>query len=233
MKKLLALLLAMILCLGVLVACDTPEESSSSSSSEESSTSTEGPVLEDPSTPRLTSKTFEGQWDYENATKEVVNGITADTFSAYRAILSEWKGTHVLHEKMLSGKKFFAKMFSNYEEFSETVSEFDAVVEATFENNYVLVVEGVSGYIRDKNAMDIYYTDLKKENGSYTLTYNLIERGQEEALDFYTDIVIIPKSLFEDDISDIDLTVIKKQYVFKGDTYNSECELTTYYPTTS
>ena len=29
MKKLLALLLAMILCLGVLVACDTPEESSS------------------------------------------------------------------------------------------------------------------------------------------------------------------------------------------------------------
>ena len=40
MKKLLTLLLAMILCLGVLVACDTPEESSSSSS-EEQSTSTE------------------------------------------------------------------------------------------------------------------------------------------------------------------------------------------------
>ena len=35
MKKLLALLLAMLLCLGVLVACDTPEEPSSSSSSEE------------------------------------------------------------------------------------------------------------------------------------------------------------------------------------------------------
>ena len=46
MKKLLSLLLAMILCLGVLVACDTSEESSSSSS-EESSTSTEGPILED------------------------------------------------------------------------------------------------------------------------------------------------------------------------------------------
>ena len=39
MKKLLSLLLAMILCLGVLVACDTPEESSSSSLSEESNSS--------------------------------------------------------------------------------------------------------------------------------------------------------------------------------------------------
>ena len=37
MKKLLALLLVLILSLGVLVACDTPEESSSSSSSEEQS----------------------------------------------------------------------------------------------------------------------------------------------------------------------------------------------------
>lgn len=37
MKKLLSLLLAMILCLGVLVACDTPEESSSSSSEKQSS----------------------------------------------------------------------------------------------------------------------------------------------------------------------------------------------------
>ncbi len=35
MKKLLALLLILVLCLGALVACDTPEESSSSSSSEE------------------------------------------------------------------------------------------------------------------------------------------------------------------------------------------------------
>ena len=37
MKKLLSLLLALVLCFGVLVACDTPEESSSSSSSEEQS----------------------------------------------------------------------------------------------------------------------------------------------------------------------------------------------------
>ena len=36
MKKLLALLLALVLCLGALVACDTPEESSSSSSEESS-----------------------------------------------------------------------------------------------------------------------------------------------------------------------------------------------------
>ena len=47
MKKLLALLLALLLCFATLVACYTPEESSSSSSSEEQSTSTEGPTLEE------------------------------------------------------------------------------------------------------------------------------------------------------------------------------------------
>ena len=47
MKKLLSLLLAMLLCLGVLVACDTPEESSSSSSEEPSSEELAFPSLEE------------------------------------------------------------------------------------------------------------------------------------------------------------------------------------------
>ena len=81
MKKLLALLLAMILCLGALVACDTPEESSSSSSEETSKVIRPSGDENIDFYYRLSKKTT------DNFSKDIVE--IADTYSEYASFASK------------------------------------------------------------------------------------------------------------------------------------------------
>lgn len=234
MKKLLALLLAALLCLATLVACDNSDEPSSSSSSEASSSSSEDlsssseePSSQDPTHNNASSDTqnsfeiYAGEWNYENRKSEIISDINVKSIKGYYAICSEYScptyKSFAENDYDFYGG-YYTKLFSDYFEFSAGVINdrvYDGITEQTFEDNYVIVVEGRSGHVRSEI---ICYTDLVQKNGYYLLTYNLIsylEQDFSEAEDDYTDIVIIPKSLFENDISNIKIKVVKKEYILQ------------------
>ena len=182
MKKIIAILISMMLLLGAFVSCNNLEDpgssssESSSSSSEESSKEESSEKHNESTSTQASSKLFHGKWDYENKTKETVNGVTAESFDGYADIISEYLGSSYksLAKGEFSTKEYFVKIFSSYDEFSEGVinnSVFNTITVATFESNYVLVVEGESGHVRSEICR---YSDLVKKDGKYFLTYNLI-----------------------------------------------------------
>lgn len=249
MNKLLALLLSLLLCFGALVACDGLEESSSSSlneepssSSQEPSSSSEEPSSEDPTHNNASNDTqnsfeiYAGEWNYENRKSEEISDFDVKSVKAYYAICSEY--LYSTYKSFAENSYdfyggYYTKLFSDYFEFSAGVINdrvYDGITEQTFEDNYVVVVEGRSGHVRSEI---ICYTDLVQKNGYYLLTYNLIsylEQDFSEAEDHYTDIVIIPKSLFENDISNIKIKVVKKEYILQENADISDAVLETWLP---
>lgn len=249
MKKLLALLLAALLCLATLVACDNSDEPSSSSSSEEPSSSSQEPSSssEEPSSKELSDDNasndtqnpfgaYVGLWNYQNRESEEISDFDVKSVKAYYAIYSEY--LYSTYKSFAENSYdfyggYYTKLFSDYFEFSAGVINdrvYDGITEQTFEDNYVVVVEGWSGHVRSEF---ICYSDLVQKNGYYLLTYNLIfYEGQcfSEAEDHYTDVVIIPKSLFENDISNVKIKVEKKQYVLKENADVSDAVLETCHP---
>ena len=263
MKKLLALLLAALLCLATLVACDNSDEPSSSSSSEASSSSSEDlsssseepssssqessslseePSSKEPSDDNASNDTqnpfgaYVGVWNYQNRESEEISDFDVKSIKGYYAIYSEYScptyKSFAENDYDFHGG-YYTKLFSDYFEFSAGVINdrvYDGITEQTFEDNYVIVVEGRSGHVRSET---ICYSDLVQKNGYYLLTYNLIsylEQDFSEAEDDYTDIVIIPKSLFENDISNIKIKVVKKEYILQENADVSDAVLETWLP---
>ena len=228
MKKILSLILFLILCFGAFVSCDNETQTESSSESTQESISKESSFIEP-----VSSELFLGRWNYENPTRETLTGVNSESFNSYVVYLHSSYHSLVDDDNWTSRYHYATKLFLSYEEFLGGVAEncvFDAVTEQTFENNYVLVVEGESGHIRSE---DIYYSNLVKENECYTLTYNLISRhgqGFSDAIQHYSDIVIVPKTIFKNESSSVKIEVVKKEYVFDTLLYNSSCEVTTYLP---
>ena len=229
MKKLLSLLLVMVLCLGVLVACNTPEESSSSSSSEEP-----------PQEPKISS----GYWyiDRESDSSVELNEVTPEWLGAYTTIFGgdiaypNYENLTKLENYGMSCEPYCIKIISSYEDFLKGVineEAFESINPQTFEDNYALIVQGHWGVQRDKEWL--CYNDLKKEDGYYTLSYSRIftrETMESPLEEPYVDVVIIPKELFEDHPNTIEIRPVYKVYLFETheDIYNSSCYEITYLP---
>ena len=218
MKKLLALLLAMILCLGVLVACNE----------------------EPPEEPKISS----GYWyiDRESDSSAELNGVTPEWLGAYTTIFGgdiaypNYENLTKLEDYGMGCEPYCIKIISSYEDFLKGVineEAFESITTQTFEDNYALIVQGRWGVQRDKEWL--CYNDLKKEDGYYTLSYSRIftrETMESPAEEPYVDVVIIPKELFEDHPNTIEIRPLYKVYLFETheDIYNSSCYEITYLP---
>ena len=226
MKKFLSLLLALLFCLSFIVSCEKEETPSSSlNSSSESSSNIPS------SKPSLVEK--------ETVT---VDRISIEHFStSYPSCISliddyydywqfEEKGVLISWDEFyLNGPK--TQVITNYDELLACQiynDKLDFISEKDLENNFVLLINGWSEVIR---IDDVYYSDIQKNDEHYTITYNLVGYKQgiySEAMEGYVDVCVVPKDLFEGNPSDFKIEVIRKDYKFKGEKYNSSCEVTTY-----
>ncbi|MBE6624734.1 MAG: hypothetical protein E7622_03705 [Ruminococcaceae bacterium] len=218
MKKLLSLLLAMLLCLGVLVACNE----------------------EPPQEPKISS----GYWyiDRESDSSVELNGVTPEWLGAYTTIFGgdiaypNYENLTKLEDYGMGCEPYCIKIISSYEDFLKGVineEAFESITTQTFEDNYALIVQGRWGVQRDKELL--CYNDLKKEDGYYTLSYSRIftrETMESPLEEPYVDVVIIPKELFEDHPNTIEIRPLYKVYLFETheDIYNSSCYEITYLP---
>ncbi len=227
MKKLLSILLALILCFGLLISCGN-EENSSSQSEKKSESSSESVVQSESTCEESTSEVPTETETETNLGEGVVLGVTRDTFAtAYESWIGWYYETGIVDGEY-DGMFACVKAYFNYEDFEKGAidSRPTGITEQTFEDNFVLVIRGREAHTRN---YDIYYTDFEKQDGYYTLTYNCVFRkghssGEKET--HFCDICIIPKELCDDTDPQI-VKVIEKNYSFLNEKYNSPCELYT------
>ena len=206
MKKLLAILLTLVLCLGVFASCDIPWNEPEESSQNDW---TNGEV----------AISNLGYWNYENPSSiENLNYFSAESISPYTAYTDfrYYKDDFEFDTVNENGWCYNVEAIWSYDAFLEGIDNNnlpDSINKETFENNFVVVIKSISGHIRTE---DVYYSGFKKENEHYELTYHLVSRGQEfsDAEDPYTDVCLIPKSVCKDGLSDIEIKVIRREYDF-------------------
>ena len=242
MKRLLALILALLLCLGV-VSCGVYEGESSSSSDESSCISSAEPSSEatssdESSTTESSSQepTSESSSSSDNSStddgaenqpkKEILSGVTKGSLSAYSSLLD---CAYFVVEDGIT-------VASTYDDFLKCVNPscsegVEGIEEKTFEDNFIVLIKGTSGHIRQES---VYYNNFKKVGDNYILTYNLVyEKGQlVSPMEYpYVDACIIPRSLCADDLTRIQVKIERKEYLFEiGKIFNSDCEVITYLP---
>ncbi len=240
MKRLLALILSLLVCLG-LVSCGVYEDEKSNSNNESSCVSSTESSSQEPTNETTTSdessssesssqeSSTENDLDELYPKKEILSGVTPEWFNAYKAYTDKYY--HNLGDE--NTYVTITQVISSYDELNEyvyasTIEEMQ-ITESLFDDNFIILIAGV-WHVRTE---DVYYNDFKKVNDNYTLTYNLVSWGQEfmEALYPFADICVIPKSLCEDDLSTIQVKIVTKEYKFEtGEKYNSDCEVLTYLP---
>ena len=247
MKRLLALILSLLLCLGV-VSCGVYEGESSSSSDESScissaepsseatssneSSLTESSSQEPTSESSSSSDNSSTDDDAENEPKkEILSGVTPEWFNAYVSYNDEY-----YHNVERTGDWDFAtQVVLSFEEYKSYMYlphlEKCPITEETFEDNFVILISGFSGHIRSEH---VYYSGFERlDENRYYLRYNLVSWGQDflEAEDPFRDICVIPRSLCSDDLSTIQVQIIQESYKFEtGELYNSDCERFTQFP---
>ncbi len=237
MKKLVAILLTLIFCLGIFVSCnnETPTETSSQSEGVKESDSEESSRNHEETMTTLDSETESVDISSESeslvddtAEKVILDGVTCEYFDAYNAFLDKYQYS----TPSINIGEQHAKVIFNYEDFLKGVTLeniFEIITEATFDDYFVIVISGRTPVIRSE---DIYYTDFKEENDCYTITYNRVYSKKQNfspAESGYTDVCIIPKSLCNNTTL-TEIKIINKAYVFEGQNYNSSCEVRTYLP---
>lgn len=202
MKKLLSILLALIFCLGTIVSCDNGEQTSTN---------------EDESQSKLPSEP-----DDLSLYPIELDGVTAEYFDAYTAYFDSNNYSLGFDVDSIG---IIAKAFFTYEDFIKGAwreSVFEIVNEQTFEDNFVVITQGVDGMGRPR---DKYYTDFKQVDNYCTITLNFAytrDQNFSQGYDYFADICIIPRSVCEStDLTEV--KVVRKSYVFEGEIYNSKC----------
>lgn len=226
MKKILSMLLTLIMCLGMLVSCGN-EESSSSQSETKSESSSES-IVQSEFTGEESKSEIPSETQSETILDDnVLNNITRDTFAnAYQSWIGWYYETGIVDGEY-DGMFVCAKAIFTYEEFQKGAIDDrpTGITEQTFEDNFVVVIQGKQGHIRRE---DTYYTDFERRDNYYMLTYNSVWRqgeGFSDAEYAFCDVCVIPNGLCESLNPQIE--IIKKEYVFLGEKYNSPCELYT------
>ncbi len=186
MKKLLTLLLALVLCLGVLVACDTPEESSSSSSEETNSSSKE-------------SNEF---YVANKISKYPIFESVEEKYTSYNVMVDKGS-TWYLYED------FQKWIFNDYEslryfvESNANISAKNMLTEDIFANCFVIVIYRFDDLSRTENygyhsfrwnsPNDFY----QRYDGYYSITLEYTEYSNKEYSDLERlstfDIIIVPR----------------------------------------
>lgn len=250
MKRFLSTLLSLILCLGIFVSCndETPTESSSQSEGVKESGSEESSRNHEETMTTLDSENesvdISSESNEENTEtlseiedgvidsffeKVVLDGITAQHFEAYTAHLDEYYYPIGFEGNTIG---FIAKAIFTYEEFVKGAVDnvnIEAITEQTFEDNFVIIVQGVYPVLR---TFDMHYTNFTQEDNFYSITFNAVysrNQGFNEMHDRFVDICVIPKSLCNNTTL-TEVKLIYKIYVFEDQIYNSSCEVTTYLP---
>ena len=158
----------------------------------------------------------------------ILNNVNRDTFAtAYQS----WTGDYYNLEIPEGATRpfYYLKAFFSYEDFAKGIidSTPKEITEQTFEDNFVLVISGLSPHIRTE---DIHYTDFSKQDGYYTITYNKVSSEYMdfmETVDPFCDICIIPKELC--DTPKANFKVIEKEYIYfsdeNGTLYTGSCKM--------
>ena len=158
MKKILSILLALILCVGLLVSCGNEETSSSESESE----SEKGQVS------LLTSPP---------------NDEIVSTYYQYRGGIS-YKGEEMREEgeypnHYVDGTYF--KIIDTYDEFVASISKGDDIDESFFEKNFIYVMcKHEGGVTTDMDERHLGYRNFYIENGTAHLT---VDKAVSNAFD--------------------------------------------------
>lgn len=159
---------------------------------------------------------------------KVYRNLTRDHFAtAYQS----WTGDYYNLEIPDGATRpfYYVKAFFNYDDFAKGIVDSNptGVTEQTFEDNFVLVISGLSPYIRTE---DVYYTDFSKQDGYYTITYNKVSSEYMdfmEAVDPFCDVCIIPKELC--DTPEANFKIIEKKYIYfsdeNGTLYTGSCKM--------
>ena len=233
------------MCLSFVASCSVYEDESSSSSDEScciSYTSTESSSesisfdKNDLTESSSQEPTSESSSSSDNSStddgaenepkKENLSGVTEESLNAYSSLLD---CTCFTVENGIT-------VVSTYDDFLKCVipscgEGVESIEEKTFEDNFIVLIKGISGHIRDES---VYYNDFEKVGDNYILTYNLVyEKGQlVSPMEYpYVDACIIPRSLCADDLTRIQVKIQIKKYLFEiGKIFNSDCEILTYLP---
>ena len=211
MKKLLSLLLAMLLCLGALVACDTPEESSSSSSSEG--------LPEESSSESFGNKTIEYYFhkgffervDSVPETKiEIVNSL--DEYSRLTEGLSfKEEGSYGSLKEGLFDTHYLLKITTHSSKRGEILGYRDALVSENGE--LYLTLDNVFYYNAktiDSNGNIFYEVITDAENNRESALPNTEEMPiqGDDIIAFY-DFVVIPKASIDAQLTDSTKTALR------------------------
>ena len=199
MKKLLALLLAMLICFA-LIACDTPEESSSSSSSEElSSESFDNETVE-----YYFHKGFFERVDSVPETKiEIVNSL--DEYSRLtEGLIFKEEGSYGSLKEGLFETHYLLKITTHSSKRGEILGYRDALISENGE--LYLTLDNVFYYNAktiDSNGNIFYEVITDAENNRESALPNTEEMPiqGEDIIAFY-DFVLIPKSSIDTEITD-------------------------------
>ena len=230
MKKLLALLLSLLLCLSFVASCNREEEISSSSSGEPTSeaSSSGEPTSEEPSSSE--ESTIPGYYD-RTATVEISNDITIYSISEPYTAYTD-KIYHRISNFSADGLGACATVITNYYQFLES-PVYDAALSLIspklFEDNFIILTE----MAWEADIKTHSYTDFQKDLLYYTITANSLVVGkvlEKPAFGIARDICVIPRELCEEDPSQIEVRIIQKEYEFKGTAFESECKVTTIFP---
>lgn len=159
---------------------------------------------------------------------KVYRNLTRDHFAtAYQSWTGDYYNLEIPEEA--TRPFYYVKAFFNYDDFAKGVVDSNptGVTEQTFEDNFVLVISGLSPHIRTE---DVYYTDFSKQDGYYTITYNKVSSEYmdfAEAVDPFCDVCIIPKELC--DTPKANFKVIEKEYIYfsdeNGTLYTGSCKM--------
>ena len=195
MKKLLSLLLAMLLCLGVLVACDTPEESSSSSSSKASSS----------------------EFSTEMVFPVVPHQVKIE-YAHYNVVVNE-----VLVEASENFQKWIFNDYSAFGKFAST--SFGANIpsslnEEIFEDNFIIAIYRKHDFFRENYCYGDFYFDSNDSKYSITFEYTVYpDKLQDQMIvPDSIDIVVVPKAECDKVVSEENILIkaLEHKYTYKS-----------------
>lgn len=194
MKKLLALFLALILCVGCLLSCDENEESSCESLSGSSSESSSAEILVE-STYEGSSETKSEETVSENGKPCAVKNIDLKATSENEDYYPTVDAGAYLGSDLPSEIGNYYREILTYEDFARLVENPSVISEAVFNDSAVLVVKRVTGGYFSDIGFKKYSTQIIGKTSIELDIYTNMMAGTDEVKTRY-DYLLIPRNRY-------------------------------------
>ena len=186
MKRLLAILLTLVLCIGVFVSCDNNEETSSS---EHETAAT--PVTQNDATV-----------DYKSS------------FPVFEHTIDSYESNRIISKEDLNYELFDRWVIDDYESFLGFISEntnytnVTNITESAFEDSFIIAVFRNDDYYKTENYC---YGNFKKKDDYFVICFEYTKyygKAYDEAERPYSfDLILVPREACNEDVNNISVCI--------------------------